>query len=1017
MGAAQFVGRVGGLAVALGVGAAVFSGAGVASADTSGARGDSGNASDSSARGGESSSQSTPSRGSKGAASTSGATEADDSTAEVGGDEAAPDDIDIPSDLAEVVRGNETDNNRGPDVDATAIGDDATGEGNGKAPAEIESPADAGDNGDPIRYVAPGDPTVQRSVELAVENAPAEEPVGYAELPTEWTLNPVEDVVPEVVDVPVAYDGPLSFVVEDGPLDEPKVIVDPVVEEPDTAIPGEVTDVVMYATGGPSDGADSDPTGPVDSSLTDLILASFVRREVLSSSATDSPAAQVTASAPLTAAPVTTYFDGVLQGNLHVTSASGCGSLGSTCKLVYSFVGSSDGGKVTLDKVPAALPEGGAGSYTFLPYATWINPANPVEKPTPTGIQDFTVRISENTKFNQTITSIPLIGLFAEPIIKLMQQTPFIGNLLAPLIGASITQTVSVDVGNLVTAGKQVAYTYFVNSFDGTPISMNYFPASTPSLVLPGQQQATIFNGPGLGSPGESNPYALLNAGGSTPPVATMRGQGLPDPFGSLPLGFNVITWDPRGEWASGGVLQLDNPFYEGRDVSALIDWADANTPLLNEDGDPAIAMLGGSYGGGIQMTTVDPRIDAVVPAIAWNSLNESLYPNNVFKTGWANVLASALLLPLGNSASGLNRVNSQITQALLTGNLFGFISESGQAVLSSSGPTSLLTKLDIPTMYVQGIIDALFPLQQAVQNAQTQLEQNPFFAGDNADLVKMIWFCGGHGICTTQTPAQQTEQNTLIFLENLVWANFYAKEYLQQGPFKPVGEQLAQFIGATAPMQWWDQKGAPWVALDMPWTSAFQGDPVTGGNLEGGRINSFTSRTGALTEQDPAAQIGCAITASACKWPLNQVFATEAKNAVEVLIPIPVSTDVDGNPDLFIVGAPTVSFSYSGVGNAKAVYAQIVDNATGQVLGNIDTPIPVTLDGKDHTVVDFAIANIAYSNPVKGQAATSLTLQIVGNSSLYANNAVIWSVDISDLSVSLPTGDTVFKNPLAELF
>ena len=99
------------------------------------------------------------------------------------------------------------------------------------------------------------------------------------------------------------------------------------------------------------------------------------------------------------------------------------------------------------------------------------------------------------------------------------------------------------------------------------------------------------------------------------------------------------------------------------------------------------------------------------------------------------------------------------------------------------------------------------------------------------------------------------------------------------------------------------------------------------------------------------------------------------------------------------------------------ALRSQIVDNATGQVLGNIDTPIPVTLDGKDHTVVDFAIANIAYSNPVKGQAATSLTLQIVGNSSLYANNAVIWSVDISDLSVSLPTGDTVFKNPLAELF
>jgi hypothetical protein len=32
------------------------------------------------------------------------------------------------------------------------------------------------------------------------------------------------------------------------------------------------------------------------------------------------------------------------------------------------------------------------------------------------------------------------------------------------------------------------------------------------------------------------------------------------------------------------------------------------------------------------------------------------------------------------------------------------------------------------------------------------------------------------------------------------------------------------------------------------------------------------------------------------------------------------------------------------------------------------------------------------------------LTLQIVANSSLYQNNAVIWSVDISDLAVKLPT-------------
>ena len=677
--------------------------------------------------------------------------------------------------------------------------------------------------------------------------------------------------------------------------------------------------------------------------------------------------------------------------------------MGSDCKLVYSFVGSSAGGKATLDKVPASLPGGGAGSYTFLPYATWIDPDNPTRFPTATGTQDFTVRVSENTAFDQFLVKIPLVGLLAQPIINLLQQTPFLGDLLAPIIGASVTQTVSVNVGSLVTAGKQVAYTYFVDSFDGTPISMNYFPASAPSLLPAlGNQQATIFNGPGLGSPGETNPYGFFQAAGSVPGVGLMRGQGLPAQFATAPLGFNVITWDPRGEWASGGILQLDNPFYEGRDVSALIDWADANTPLLNENGDPDVAMMGGSYGGGIQMTTVDPRIDAIVPAIAWNSLNESLYPDAVFKTAWANALALALL---GSGASSLDRVNSQITQALITGNLFGFISETAQAVLSSSGPTALLTKLSIPTMYAQGTADALFPLQQALNNAQTQLDLDPFFAGANADLVKMIWFCGGHGVCTTQTTQQQTAQATVMFLENMIWVNNYTKDYLQGIPtIKPV---LDAFLGLTAPFQWWDQNGTALASFDgMPWTSDFQDTPpITVTDAVGGRLGFLQMAIGGSGPNTTECTV-----AQACEFPLSQVFATEAKNAINVDIPIPPTVNVK-NPSV-VVGAPTVSFTYSGVGNAKAVYAQVVDNATGQVLGNIVTPIPVTLDGKTHTIDAFPIANIAYTAP--GTAST-LTLQIVGNATLYANGR-FGSVNISDITVELPTTGTAVPNPIPGL-
>jgi len=967
MGASDFVGRVGGLALALGVGAAMFSGSAVAWADRGGdGGGSSGNDSGSSS--------SAPHRGSGSTAPRAAA-----ATPTRGQD----------SVVAPVVL---------PDVQAKNASPAAVA---AVAPAPVAATVVAPAASEPEAIVDP-------------EPSPAPEPVA-----PEPTGDPTStDPVIATDDFSWIRTGTIEYTHSD--LIDPVVIVDPVQSGPDPVEPGDMT-AVAYDTGDDgANGAGTDPSGPVDSAPTDLVLASFIRRETTAAAAaTDSPSALVTTSDPgsakatsgLTANPVTTYFDGVLQGNLNVTSASGCGLVGNACTLSYSVTGSSAGGKATLNNVPTALPGGGAGSYTLLPYATWINPSNPTKFPTPSGTQDFTVRVSENTMFDQAITGIPLVGIIAQPIINLLQQTPFIGNLLAPLIGSSINQTISVNLNQLVPAGKQVAYTYKVTSFDGTLISTNFFPASAPSLLPAlGNQQATIFNGPGLGGAGTTDPYASSGAAGSVPGLALMRGQGLPGPLATAPLGFNVITWDPRGEWDSGGILQLDSPFYEGRDVSSLIDWANANTPLLNETpGKPDVAMMGGSYGGGIQLTTVDPRIKSIVPSIAWNSLITSLRPGRIFKSAWANNLAEALLL---TGASSINRINSLVTQALITGNLLGFVSETAQATFNAVGPTVLLSKLNIPTMYDQGIVDALFPLAQALDNAQTQLEQNPFFVG-KADLVKMIWFCGGHGVCTTQTLQQQVAQNTVMFLENIAWVNRYTKGYLAADP------TINGLLSAVAPFQWWDQKGTALASFaGMPWTNAFQNTaPIVVDQATGGRINSLTSKTGPLTEKDAAGAVCGAGAGFACQFPLNQVFATKAKNAVNVDIPIAPTAG-------YIVGAPKVSFTYSGFGNAKAVYAQIVDNATGQVLGNINTPVPVILDGKEHTVDAFPIANIAYTPtstistgcPQCAAPVPSLTLQLVANSSLYENPFWSVGVDINKIRVSLPTTSTAIPNPVPGL-
>lgn len=868
MSASQFVGRVGGLAVALGVGAAVFSsGSGVASADRGGH--DSGASGDSS-----SSAHRAPRGAAAGAASTTS-----------------------------------TRRNSRPAPAAVRAASKV---------AAVQTSSAADDSGISVPAAA--------SVAAPKVSAPAP---AAAE--------------PEVQPEAQTYSDPVA--------DEPVEVADPVVAEPDQM------DVIYMASGTASDGAGSGGDGQVDSPLAAAFLAYANRR---STGATHAPRALVTSSANgIFVDPTVYYYDGILQGNLQATSDQGL-------DLTYKFEGSSDGGKLKLGDVPAPLPGSGAQSYTLLPYATWKTGA-PNPQAQPTGIQTWNVRVSEVTDFDKLLAKIPVVGLIAQPIIEFLQKSPLLSNLLAPIIGGSTVAEIEANLDTLVAAGKPVAYTIMVDSWDGTPISTNFFPAVATSL-FPGNYEATVFNGPGLGSPGETNPYGTNQAAGSAPGLGILRG-GL-----QAGSGFNTITWDPRGEGESGGILQLDNPFYEGRDVSALIDWAVANTPALAAGGDPLIGMAGGSYGGGIQMTTVDPRIDAVVPAIAWSSLTESLYPDKVFKASWANALSLALLKAGARS-------NNQIAIGILTGNLFGKITETGQATLTSSGPTSLLTKLSIPTMYVQGTVDALFPLAQAVENAQTQLEQNPYFAGANADQVKMIWFCGGHGTCLD--PVDVAAQGQAIFEQNMIWLNYYVK-----------GAPLPAPIDLIVPtFQWWDQAGNHLVSALMPFSNGFVTGAVTGTDADGGTLRIRPRPVGGSGPEttDCTGSAGQA----GCEFPLNQAIATEATNALNVDITIP-------NAGTQVVGAPTVTFTYTGRGRAEKVFGQIVDQATGRVLGNINAPIPLVLDGDSHTTT-VSLSEIAYTSP---SANSTLTLQIVPGTSLYKNGQR-GSVDISNILVSLPTTTT----------
>lgn len=126
--------------------------------------------------------------------------------------------------------------------------------------------------------------------------------------------------------------------------------------------------------------------------------------------------------------------------------------------------------------------------------------------------------------------------------------------------------------------------------------------------------------------------------------------------------GYVGLVYSGLGFGKSGCLITLDDPAIDGRAATGLIDFlagtraADDGTKadFVTKDGkgDPRVGMIGGSYGGAIQLATaaVDHRVDALVPLITWNDLSYALDPNNtatskgvssdtpgVFKWQWTN--------------------------------------------------------------------------------------------------------------------------------------------------------------------------------------------------------------------------------------------------------------------------------------------------------------------------------------------------------------------------------------------
>jgi ABC-2 type transport system ATP-binding protein len=454
-----------------------------------------------------------------------------------------------------------------------------------------------------------------------------------------------------------------------------------------------------------------------------------------------------------------------------------------------------------------------------------------------------------------------------------------------------------------------------VTSFDGTPIQLSFFPAGA------GAKAPTVLVGHGWGGSRDTNPDSASDEATGNVGLGALRRAG-----------FNVLTWDARGFGNSGGTVTVDSKDFEGRDVSALIDWlAQQPEAALDAAGDPRVGMTGVSYAGGIELVAApeDTRIDTIAPIIAWHSLTSSLYKEETVKGGWASLLFAA------GVPGSKNRLDPHVTSAFTSGLTTGTLSAEDRAWFASRGPGDTVGRIRVPTLLVEGTADTLFTLHESIENYA--------ILRANGVPAKLVWFCGGHGICLTGSGHAGHVESVVV-----AWL----KRYLAGDASVDTGPRFE------------------WLADDAKWRSGDDYPLPAGGP-------AVATGSGTLLLNPADAVSG------------TPLAAGRAPNAVNV----PVTARQQ------LVGEPALTLTYSGTGAGTHVFAQLVDETRGVVVGNQATPIPVTLDGKPHTI----------TRPLEAIASAGgrYTLQIAGGTMLYGPVRGVAAIRFSAVKLVLPTVGT----------
>jgi len=590
--------------------------------------------------------------------------------------------------------------------------------------------------------------------------------------------------------------------------------------------------------------------------------------------------------------------------------------------------------------------------------------------------------------------------------------------------GAAAAATPSAQAATDPTPGytlRHVHVTTHVGPNDGTTCVVNadiYKPDGTsPSNPAPAILTTNGFGG----SKDDSNESAI--------------GRGF------VKEGYVVLAYSGLGFGGSGCKIHLDDPDWDGRAGTQLVDVLAGQKPLTytgtgksarihyvaqNAPGDPRVGMIGGSYGGEIQYAVAeqDTRVDALIPIITWNDLAYSLAPNNtdfahgvtyrtpgVAKREWIDLFFG---LGIADGIQGVNddpnRVSPQCPNfadeacpAAAELNTLGYPDAATVALARHASVTSYLSRITAPTLVVQGENDTLFNLQEAAATYRGLRAQGT--------PTRMIWQSWGH---SGLTPAPgELDFGATSLRDSYEGRRFldWMDHYVKGDTSAPLGPRFSYF------RDWvhYDTSAAnAGTAIDRAYASRR-------GFSESPTASLYLTGDDALTPSQAQVQAGSASYANAAGAPTsysetsgvegsqvnNPVYDAPGTFAAFTSKPLTEGVAMVGSAHLTLhLSAPVAAQSQqAGPGGKLVLFAKVYDVAPDGTptlthrlispvrVADVTSPVQITLPGVVHR---FA----------KGHR---IQLVIAASDAAYAGNTVVQPVTVT----TDPQRPSVLRLPL----